>query len=71
MIYFAQPVGGGNIKIGTTVRLSVRIAQLQTQYKTDLTVLGVMDGSYADEKPSMNDSLGSGAAGNGSSRTLS
>lgn len=48
MIYFVQSPAGGPIKIGTTIRLSVRLAQLFAEHGR-LVVLAVLDGSYADE----------------------
>jgi hypothetical protein len=50
MIYFILRTDLNLIKIGTTVRLSVRLKQLRSQVKADLKVLGIMDGSYADER---------------------
>jgi hypothetical protein len=49
MIYFVQVKPDGLIKIGTTIRLSVRLAQLQIEHGAKFTVLGILDGSYADE----------------------
>jgi hypothetical protein len=49
MIYFLQEPDGGPIKIGTTIRLSQRVKQLEKEQGVPLRVLGVMDGSYADE----------------------
>jgi hypothetical protein len=50
MIYFVCDADGqGAIKIGTTVRLSARLKQLEKEQGVPLRVLGVMDGSYADE----------------------
>jgi hypothetical protein len=48
MIYFIQDADG-LIKIGTTIRLSQRLKQLNSERKQELKVLGVVDGSYADE----------------------
>lgn len=50
MIYFIRSAGGGPIKIGTTVRLSVRLKQLSEEFGTDLRLLGVMDGGYEKEQ---------------------
>jgi hypothetical protein len=49
VIYFIQGASGGPIKIGTTIRLSQRIKQLEKKEGIALQILGVMDGSYADE----------------------
>lgn len=50
MIYFIRAATGeGAIKIGTTIRLSQRLKQLEKEHGVPLRVLGVMDGSYADE----------------------
>jgi hypothetical protein len=49
MIYFLQEPDGGPIKIGTTIRLSQRVKQLEKEQGVPLRVLGVMNGSYADE----------------------
>jgi hypothetical protein len=48
MIYLIQDADG-LIKIGTTIRLSQRLKQLKSEHKQHLKVLGVVDGSYADE----------------------
>ncbi len=48
MIYFVQRASDGCIKIGTTIRLSQRLAALRAAYGS-CGVLGVADGSYADE----------------------
>lgn len=50
MIYFLTPFKGGPIKIGTTTQLSKRLAYLQCEHKTALTVLGVMDGGRTEEE---------------------
>ena len=49
MIYFLQAKPGDPIKIGTTVRLSKRLSEIQQAEAVELGVLGVMDGSFADE----------------------
>jgi hypothetical protein len=49
MIYFIQANEGGPIKIGTSVRLSLRIKQLAKEERRTIRVLGIMPGSYADE----------------------
>jgi len=48
MIYFIRPKVGGAIKIGTSIRLSQRIRQLQAEFG-ELEVLAVTDGSYDEE----------------------
>lgn len=50
MIYFVQRLDGGPIKIGTTIRLSVRLKQLEATCGHPLKVLGIVDGSFADER---------------------
>jgi hypothetical protein len=49
MIYFAQRPDNGNIKIGTTIRLSERLKVLSRELGLELQLLGVVDGGYADE----------------------
>lgn len=49
MIYFAQIKGGGAIKIGTTIQLNVRLAQLRCETRREFVVLGILPGSYAEE----------------------
>jgi hypothetical protein len=55
LIYFAQAIQdelvikAGWIKIGTTVRLTERLRQIQRDIRHLPTVLGVMNGSHADE----------------------
>jgi hypothetical protein len=49
LVYFIQAVGGGPIKIGTTIRLSVRLKAIERDKGKKLLVLGVTDGSYAEE----------------------
>jgi hypothetical protein len=49
VIYFVSPLTGGDVKIGTTARLSQRLANLRSQRKTGLRVLGVMDGGRERE----------------------
>lgn len=48
MIYFLRD-GQGHIKIGTTVRLSERKCQLESEVGEPLEVVGVMGGSYREE----------------------
>jgi hypothetical protein len=50
LIYFIQDPEDSLVKIGTTVRLSFRLAQLKSQFGQGLVVLGILDGSFADEK---------------------
>ncbi len=50
MVYFVQAIDGGRIKIGTTIRLSERLGQLDYQYRVSHRVLGVIDGGYAEER---------------------
>lgn len=52
MIYFLQGThrdGGKLIKIGTTIRLAVRVNSPDIRRFAPLEVLGITDGSYADE----------------------
>jgi hypothetical protein len=49
MIYFIQRTTGGEIKIGTTVRLSKRLRQLEMEYEADLNVLAIQDGGRETE----------------------
>jgi hypothetical protein len=50
VIYFVRRTDSvEGIKIGTTIRLSQRIKQLEKKEGVSLKVLGIMDGSYADE----------------------
>jgi hypothetical protein len=48
MIYFLRHPNG-NIKIGTTIRLSVRKVQLERQEGVTLEVLAVTDGGFVEE----------------------
>jgi hypothetical protein len=48
VIYFAQAPTGGPIKIGQTIRLSLRLAQLLAEHGS-LVVLAVLDGSFPEE----------------------
>jgi hypothetical protein len=50
VIYFVQAEGGGPIKIGTTSCLTDRLRNLSAQHGMKLVVLGLMEGSYADEQ---------------------
>ncbi len=49
MIYFLRGKTSGTIKIGTTVRLSQRIAGLTTEVKEAFEVLGICKGSFEEE----------------------
>lgn len=49
MIYFVSAETRGDIKIGTTIRLSQRLKQLEKECGRTLSVLGVLPGSYAEE----------------------
>jgi hypothetical protein len=48
MIYFLQHTGDRSIKIGTTVNLRTRLAQLREEYGDELALLGIMDGTRED-----------------------
>jgi len=51
MIYFVRASNGkGPIKIGTTRRLTVRLKQLEAQYKKSFSVLAVTDGGQKQER---------------------
>ncbi len=49
MIYFIQPVDGGRIKIGTTIRVADRLIQLCKESGQTLRVLAVLEGSFDEE----------------------
>lgn len=49
MIYFIQPIEGGPIKIGTSIRLTQRLKELAAAHQCELRVLAVMAGGYAEE----------------------
>lgn len=49
MIYFAQPVAGGPIKIGTTTNLDARLKQLEYTYKQPLALLATTEGGRERE----------------------
>jgi hypothetical protein len=49
-VYFVQALDGGPIKIGTSVRISFRLKQLQKESGKRLWVLGVVDGDKDVEK---------------------
>jgi hypothetical protein len=51
LIYFIQAAtSGGPIKIGVTIDLKRRLKQIEKQTGWKLFVLGVMDGSYTEER---------------------
>jgi hypothetical protein len=50
MIYFAQPVDGGPIKIGCSQDVDARIRYLEFQYGRKLVVLGTLVGGRDKEK---------------------
>lgn len=50
MIYFLQHLEDHFIKIGTTVNLRTRLAQLREEYGEQLQLLGVMDGTRDTER---------------------
>lgn len=49
MIYFVQPVGGGRIKIGTSMRLTKRLRRLVAETGQELRVIAVMEGGRGVE----------------------
>lgn len=50
MIYFAQAVGGGPIKIGCSVDVDTRIRALEHHYKQPLVLLATMPGGRDEER---------------------
>ncbi len=50
MIYFVQAVDGGPIKIGTTIRLSLRLKQLCLEAENSFRVLAVLPGDQIEEQ---------------------
>lgn len=50
MIYFAQPVDGGPVKIGTTENLPQRLAGLESTYGKPMALLGTMPGGRDEER---------------------
>lgn len=50
MIYFAQSVEGGPIKIGYTANLEVRHKQLESTYRRKMVILATMDGDEEEER---------------------
>lgn len=50
MVYFVQPKSGGLIKIGTSLKLSVRLKALAKEAGCPLVVLGVVKGEQRKEK---------------------
>ena len=49
MIYFVQHPEDCFIKIGTTNNIHVRLARLRQEYRVNLQLLGICDGSYEEE----------------------
>jgi hypothetical protein len=49
-VYFAQPIGGGLIKIGSTARLKGRLAQLQIGSPVEITLLAAARGTRRHER---------------------
>lgn len=49
MIYFVESSDGLRVKIGTTIRLSVRIKQLRAKYGEGLKIVAVTEGSFVEE----------------------
>jgi hypothetical protein len=49
VIYFAQSVDGGPVKIGTAVDVDRRIAQLEAYYGRQLAVLAILPGGPDEE----------------------
>lgn len=50
MIYFAQPVDGGPIKIGYSEDVSQRLIQLESDYGQPLALLATLDGGRTEEQ---------------------
>ncbi len=50
MIYFAQDLDGGPVKIGCTDNLPVRLKQLEAHYGRPLALLGTMEGGPHEER---------------------
>ncbi len=50
MIYFAQPVEGGPIKIGHSKNVDTRIKQLESDYKKPLALLALQPGGRSEEQ---------------------
>ena len=50
MIYFAQPVDGGLIKIGHSANVLGRLRQLEDHYKHSLSLLGTLPGGFQEER---------------------
>lgn len=49
MIYFVESSDGLRVKIGTTIRLSVRLKQLRAKHGKGLKVMAVTEGSFVEE----------------------
>lgn len=50
MIYFVQPVDGGDIKIGHSRQLSRRVISLEAECKAKIRILGVCKGDRQQEQ---------------------
>ena len=50
MIYFAQPIEGGPVKIGFTSDVDARLRQLEVYYGRPLALLGIMEGDRDEER---------------------
>lgn len=50
MIYFAQPVAGGPVKIGYSADVEARLRQLEGYYGRPLALLATMDGGRDEER---------------------
>lgn len=50
MIYFAQPVGGGPVKIGCSDDVERRLKCLESQYRIPLSLLKVVPGGREEER---------------------
>jgi hypothetical protein len=49
-VYFVEAVGGGVVKIGTSMNVSQRLAQLQSGFPFELKLLRVLPGYLEEEK---------------------
>jgi hypothetical protein len=50
LIYFAQPIDGGPVKIGCSDDVPARVRQLEAHYGKPLAVLATMEGGYEEEQ---------------------
>lgn len=50
MIYFAQAIGGGPVKIGHSANVESRIRQLESTYRQPLSVLATLPGDREEER---------------------